>query len=76
MPFKDAASVMIVRPAAEGFQVAMLERSSKLPFLGGFWVFAGGRLDEGETPLACAVRSKATGRWSERAEGSCASAAG
>ena len=56
MPFKDAASVMIVRPAVGGFQVAMLERSSKLPFLGGFWVFAGGRLEEGETPLACALR--------------------
>lgn len=59
MPFQDAASVMIARPAPGGFQVAMLERNPSLRFLGGFWVFAGGRVDEGEQPLGCAVREAA-----------------
>lgn len=59
MAFEPAASVMIVRPAAEGFQVAMLERNPSLRFLGGFWVFAGGRQEADEQARECAAREAA-----------------
>ncbi len=39
-----AATVILLRDAAEGLETLMLRRNSKLAF-GGMWVFPGGRLD-------------------------------
>lgn len=40
-----AATVILVRDAADGIETLMLRRNSKIAF-GGMWVFPGGRIDE------------------------------
>ncbi len=40
-----AATVILLRDAAEGPEVLMVKRDSKLAFAGGMWVFPGGRVD-------------------------------
>ncbi|MHC4670721.1 MAG: NUDIX hydrolase [Planctomycetota bacterium] len=40
-----AATVILVRDGPEGLETLMLRRSSKLAFVGGMWVFPGGRVD-------------------------------
>jgi 8-oxo-dGTP pyrophosphatase MutT (NUDIX family) len=42
-----AATVVLGREGAEGLEVLMLRRNSKLAF-GGMWVFPGGRVDEAD----------------------------
>ncbi len=39
-----AATVVLLRPAADGFETLMLRKNSKLAF-GGMWVFPGGKID-------------------------------
>ena len=48
-PGVPAATVILVRPPADGgvgLETLMLRRSSKLAFVGGMWVFPGGRVDD------------------------------
>lgn len=60
-----AATVILVRDAREGgdpgVEVLMLRRNSKLAFVGGMWVFPGGRVDAedrcGEDEIATARRA-------------------
>ena len=40
-----AATVILVRDGAAGIETLMLRRNSKLAFVGGMWVFPGGRVD-------------------------------
>lgn len=40
-----AATVVLVRPAADDLEVLLLLRSSRLVFNGGSWVFPGGKID-------------------------------
>ncbi|MFV0526339.1 MAG: NUDIX hydrolase [Acidimicrobiales bacterium] len=42
-----AATVVLARDGAEGIEVLMLRRNSKIAF-GGMWVFPGGRVDDDE----------------------------
>ena len=42
-----AATVVLVRDGADGLEVLMLRRNSKIAF-GGMWVFPGGRVDDHE----------------------------
>jgi 8-oxo-dGTP pyrophosphatase MutT (NUDIX family) len=44
-PAIPAATVILVRDAEEGLETLMLRRNSKLEFVGGMWVFPGGRVD-------------------------------
>ena len=44
-PIRPAATVIIVRDAAEGFEIFMLKRTSSASFAGGMYVFPGGRVD-------------------------------
>ena len=44
----NAATVILVRDTGEGLETLMLRRNSKLAFVGGMWVFPGGRLDPGD----------------------------
>ncbi len=41
-----AASVVILRTCIHGFEVLLLKRSKDVSYLGGAWVFPGGRVDE------------------------------
>jgi 8-oxo-dGTP pyrophosphatase MutT (NUDIX family) len=43
-----AATAILLRPG-DPFEVLMLRRNSKLAFVGGMWVFPGGRVDPGDT---------------------------
>lgn len=44
-----AATVVLLRDSESGPEVLMLRRNSKLDFVGGAWVFPGGRIDPGDT---------------------------
>src|SRR3954469_12394384 len=48
-PAREAASVIVLRGAAEGPEVLLVQRTPKARFMGGAWVFPGGAVDEGET---------------------------
>ena len=43
---RTAATVVLVRDAADGLEVLMLKRNKALLFAGGVWVFPGGSLDQ------------------------------
>ena len=45
-----AATVVLLRDAPGGLETLMMRRSSKLSFVGGMWVFPGGRVDDGDYP--------------------------
>lgn len=52
---EPAATVVVLRPSADGFEALLLKRSNALRFMGGFWVFPGGKVDPedtGDTPVA------------------------
>jgi len=44
-PIRPAATVILVRPAKDSFEIFMLRRTSKAAFAGGMYVFPGGRVD-------------------------------
>jgi len=44
-PLEDAATVVLLRDAADGLEVLMLERPSKGGSFAGAWVFPGGKVD-------------------------------
>ena len=41
-----AATVVLVRDGADGVEVLLARRNSKIYFAGGAWVFPGGRIDD------------------------------
>lgn len=45
-----AATVVPLRDGPDGVEVLMMRRNSKLEFVGGMWVFPGGRIDPGDYP--------------------------
>ena len=45
-----AATVVLLRDAPGGLETLMMRRSSKLSFVGGNWVFPGGRVDDADYP--------------------------
>src|SRR3954451_16787589 len=46
-PAIPAATVILLRDAADGIETLMLRRNSKIAF-GGMWVFPGGRVEESD----------------------------
>jgi 8-oxo-dGTP pyrophosphatase MutT (NUDIX family) len=44
-PIRPAATVILVRDAADDYEVLMLRRTSEAAFAGGMYVFPGGRVD-------------------------------
>ncbi|MGI9602735.1 MAG: NUDIX hydrolase [Acidimicrobiales bacterium] len=44
-PLIPAATVVVLRDTDAGIETLMLRRNSKLEFVGGMWVFPGGRID-------------------------------
>ena len=49
-PLLPAATVVPLRDTPDGLEVLLMRRSSKLEFVGGMWVFPGGRIDDGDYP--------------------------
>ena len=58
-PPREAASVIVARDGAGGLEVLLVRRSPQQRFMGGFWVFPGGAVDDGEDHRAAAVRELA-----------------
>jgi 8-oxo-dGTP pyrophosphatase MutT (NUDIX family) len=44
-PLIPAATVVLLRDAADGIEVLLLRRNTAVEFAGGMWVFPGGRID-------------------------------
>jgi len=44
-PANPASTVILLRPADQGFEVLLLLRAKAIKFAGGAWVFPGGRID-------------------------------
>jgi 8-oxo-dGTP pyrophosphatase MutT (NUDIX family) len=53
---RPAATVILVRPAATGFEVLLVRRNLHLAFMADAFVFPGGKIDSGETPEQAAAR--------------------
>jgi 8-oxo-dGTP pyrophosphatase MutT (NUDIX family) len=51
---EDAATVVLVREAREGLEVYMTQRQDHLTFLGGYYVFPGGKVDGSDMSEAAA----------------------
>ena len=45
---QPAASVVLLRDAGDDLEILYLRRSPHLRFMGGYWVFPGGRIDPGD----------------------------
>ena len=58
-PPRAAASVIVVRDRAGGLEVLLVRRNPEQRFMGGFWVFPGGAVDDGEDHRAAGVRELA-----------------
>ncbi len=50
-PPRDAAVVVLVRPAPEGIECFWLRRQAALSFAGGFYAFPGGRVDAADADV-------------------------
>jgi 8-oxo-dGTP pyrophosphatase MutT (NUDIX family) len=51
-----AASVIVLRGAADGLEVLLVRRTPEARFMGGVWVFPGGAVDAGEDEAGAALR--------------------
>jgi 8-oxo-dGTP pyrophosphatase MutT (NUDIX family) len=69
VPIVPAATVVLLRDRGDAPEVLLLQRSSKLAFHGGAWVFPGGRFDLelGETPDDAGARLAAVREAREEA---------
>ena len=47
-PLRDAATVIVLRPSRVAFEVLLLRRHEKSPFMPGAYVFPGGTVDPGD----------------------------
>ena len=45
---RSAATVVLLRERAQGFETLLLQRNAALQFAGGLWVFPGGRVDSAD----------------------------
>lgn len=62
-PIRPAATVAVLRPAVAGVgvEVLMVRRSRSIAFMGGAYVFPGGRLDDGDAVVSPAARAGVDG---------------
>jgi 8-oxo-dGTP pyrophosphatase MutT (NUDIX family) len=54
---RPAATVILLR---HPYEVLMVRRNAELAFMGGFWVFPGGKVDDGETSPEQTARRELT----------------
>ncbi|MBA2662293.1 MAG: NUDIX hydrolase [Bradymonadaceae bacterium] len=57
----DAATIMVLREADEGFEVFMVRRHHKSGFMANAYVYPGGKLDEGDCSAVAAERVRGIG---------------
>ena len=78
-PIRPAATVIVVREAAQSYEIFMLKRTSKASFASGMYVFPGGRVDpddhlhaydayrhgpaDGQAPQVSALGAEWRGFW-------------
>jgi 8-oxo-dGTP pyrophosphatase MutT (NUDIX family) len=55
-PIHPAATVLLLREADDGLQVLLTQRAAGLAFMGGLWVFPGGRLEDADASADIAAR--------------------
>lgn len=55
-PIAHAATVVLLRERPAGLQVLLTRRAAGMSFMGGFWVFPGGRMDPADLDPALASR--------------------
>jgi 8-oxo-dGTP pyrophosphatase MutT (NUDIX family) len=63
-PPVPAATVMLLRPAAEGVEVLLLRRNTRSGFMPDMWVFPGGRVDAADHAIDPS-RIRGGERWSD-----------
>jgi 8-oxo-dGTP pyrophosphatase MutT (NUDIX family) len=51
MSLRQATTVLLLRPATDGFELFMVQRHRRSGFLPNAWVFPGGRVDDGDALL-------------------------
>ena len=56
---RQSASVILVRDGPDAVELLLVQRNPQQRFMGGFWVFPGGRVVPGESHRATAVRELA-----------------
>jgi len=70
-PLIPAATVVVLRDGVNGVETLLLRRNSKLEFVGGMWVFPGGRIDPddyaGDDDVVAAARRAAVREAAEEA---------
>jgi 8-oxo-dGTP pyrophosphatase MutT (NUDIX family) len=54
---RAAATVLLLRETADDLEVLMMRRDAALSFMGGMWVFPGGRLDPSDASAAIRARA-------------------
>ena len=55
-PARTAASVIVLRDSPAGPEVLLVRRNPDARFMGGAWVFPGGAVHGGETPVQAGIR--------------------
>jgi len=58
-PPRQSASVILVRDDPGGPELLLVQRNPQQRFMGGFWVFPGGAVDDAESHRATAIRELA-----------------
>lgn len=64
---RPAATVILLRGAAESLEVLLVQRNPEQRFMGGAWVFPGGAVDPGEGEGQAGLRSAAVRETREEA---------
>ena len=59
---QPAASVVLLRDSGAGPEILYVQRHPDLKFMGGYWVFPGGRIDPGDRPPGEAAEGEGAAR--------------
>jgi 8-oxo-dGTP pyrophosphatase MutT (NUDIX family) len=62
---QDAATVVLLRPAAQRFEAYLLRRHSRMAFAAGMYAFPGGRVDPHDYDADIGWAGRSTGEWAE-----------